>query len=538
MSDLYDQSDDEMSDAPENESNYGSDDDAMSVDYEMPLPANYDSPHPLDPERTERIYSAGLPEVITRVQTFAAEVVSLPNDRAKEIATRDFAQSMPTNFNEDDWGAIHDEFERALAPGMNLWPFMHFLEVWDFSVPGSHDEFAIGNPCQLRIRDFALNNIASLTSPEQITEAIASFVTEMAELLPVPVELEYKLTSEFDWNIRDRADDELVGAIFEAFLSQQEGVIDPNELPNSVRERILDFRPNIVWATPHILGHAFTGNSGLPWFTPEYTYPLSVDDSEPRYLASSMNGSAEANALVDMLGLLCCLHSRCYQVIGILEEENIHGLHMPNDLGSFGDKVSAVIAAVKDHAISPGTVQLPDTQELANKFRKALEQFATLLGAYEDQLVAMEACWLAEQSDTQFKASASRFERAKWRHRFKSMIAGLQTESLRQSESLYKPNVLRRLPNSIVSLETRPHADDDSECPICSEEWEEGKSTIPPIVSTCCKRAFHVDCLMSWFYTTGAPAEDEKTCPYCRARVTQELRSELLEWKVKQWNNL
>ena len=531
MSELYDEfPDDEMSDlehSPQAEN--GISDDNMS-DVEMSealylLDTEAVEPTHQLPQSLDGLNPLTLDDAIIRVRDFANEFRQLSDEGARKEAMRRLAQSMPTNLFQDDLDTINLELEGTLSP--DLRPHRNAFYEWDNHLPPP-TEYALIPTWQARVRDFALFTVAPLNDIADIADACAVFAPSVSD---IPWRYEYKLQSVLRECLSERLDFQLISLTFSAFTTRENGVVYSENFPETVREQILLARPDFVWLSPEI-PTSTEFRPGLFFFQPQIAEPAS---DESIYVASNLPGAANANVLVDLLEILCSLHRRFDNVVGILEEETNSSIPMPNVLCQISDEVSDVLEDCQRHATSPETVALPLTQKLTKSIQTTARQVATQLGQLEDQLIALEASWLAE-SETQFKATASLFERAKWRHAFKTRIQCLKTKSLR-TESPYKPTVLRRLPYNIVQLQSRPYDQEHEDCPICSEEWDEDATT--QIVTLCCKRPFHLDCYFTWIFGSTPVAGDEaKTCAMCRTEISDEFLSEILEHKVKQYNNL
>ncbi len=123
-----------------------------------------------------------------------------------------------------------------------------------------------------------------------------------------------------------------------------------------------------------------------------------------------------------------------------------------------------------------------------------------------------------------FEASASRFERSKFRAWFKAKVADLRTEQGRQLFALPSSESLQ----AVGSVKAQPNNGPD-DCSICYTNHA------APVFTKCCNRAFDADCLLNWALPNVRAG---MTCPMCRANMDLEFLGELLEVQVKEMNVL
>ena len=129
-------------------------------------------------------------------------------------------------------------------------------------------------------------------------------------------------------------------------------------------------------------------------------------------------------------------------------------------------------------------------------------------------------------ADLKFSATASRYERAKNRGDFNTVVADLKSAQLRRTF------VLPRL-ETPVGYKGRPYNDSDhDDCAICSDGFQDQDP--PAVTHNCCNRPWHVHCLLTWLMSA-----ENMTCPMCRSELDDaEFLSELLEMGVQQLDSL
>jgi hypothetical protein len=125
------------------------------------------------------------------------------------------------------------------------------------------------------------------------------------------------------------------------------------------------------------------------------------------------------------------------------------------------------------------------------------------------------------------KASASRYERTRYRFKLLASFASLATMQLRETYS-YIPTT--DLPPPVF----RAFDFSETKCSICLEELPEEGEIVeqPPVVSfNCCNKGFHTDCLLEWAFGKW---NQDMPCPMCRTPLGLEVLGSMLEHKVRE----
>ena len=129
---------------------------------------------------------------------------------------------------------------------------------------------------------------------------------------------------------------------------------------------------------------------------------------------------------------------------------------------------------------------------------------------------------LTTRNNTKFIGICLRYEMARYRHALKHTIANLSTERLRQ---VCIPST--NLPDTVAARPCRG----DPLCPICCQKDEGENPPLPAVTYTCCQRAFHVDCLLSWLLLKVS-SNKRMSCPMCRAEMSLEYLGEVMTMKT------
>ncbi|KAJ9609898.1 hypothetical protein H2200_006227 [Cladophialophora chaetospira] len=119
----------------------------------------------------------------------------------------------------------------------------------------------------------------------------------------------------------------------------------------------------------------------------------------------------------------------------------------------------------------------------------------------EQFFVTREELYLA--ANETFKACASRYERSRYRCAFNGIVARLHDQH-------YAEQI--KFPTSEQPTPVAKSWKGDHVCAICHSPPEEGNPQCPPIVTSCCEKPFHGDCMLEWLFTTVRRGTG-MTCP-------------------------
>ncbi len=190
--------------------------------------------------------------------------------------------------------------------------------------------------------------------------------------------------------------------------------------------------------------------------------------------------------------------------------------------------------------------QLPDQpfaefQKLQEK-EQALESVREALHFAEMYLIKREKDKI-QGSWTDFAAYASRYERARLRYNFQHVLSEIVTPHLRGIVELnlrlitprfavanYEKLVSKSPQKNKSALKTQKGMR-DNDCQICHDDLAETDAS-RVITYQCCRRAFHVDCLLSWLLI-DFHVFLRRGCPHCREELDLGFLGQVLEVKVR-----
>ncbi|OAL18106.1 hypothetical protein AYO22_11029 [Fonsecaea multimorphosa] len=190
------------------------------------------------------------------------------------------------------------------------------------------------------------------------------------------------------------------------------------------------------------------------------------------------------------------------------------------------------------------------TMEESLTIREQLEREEGMLDTIRPRLFEVERFLVEKEASLlaagdRFLWGLMRFERCRHRDYLKRSVEAMQTERLKQVD--YTENVLYSWERGTTreAITMPPLRPDDTSCLICYDEFagEDGEIAVDPMVTTCCRRPFHVACMLGWLFQKMDDRdeyedEEEMSCPMCRAEVDVDSFVDLLEIQVRQMDAL
>ncbi|OAP57174.1 hypothetical protein AYL99_07912 [Fonsecaea erecta] len=492
--------------------------------------------------------------IFHRVMAFGTSLDVTQDEQAVSDAVQTFALTLPadlTRIQQDDFCSVfyeslndrHDRRYRLM---------IHFRN----SLLRTTDPLS-DHASNSLVRDFARDTIANLTDLDRMQTEIENFCATL--LTPQdPRALRALLVVEFKWSIDNfRPDFPQIMGLFQAYVQLHPSAVHPHPrdrfshfthfLTPQMWQRLYQARPHLLAPFEPVVPPVEDGwGVVMPlWFRPvlptdpTWGEALNVSNVDTEGSRTLLEACHYAH---DMLNLQLALNVVSERMVDIVFEFLVE---RPHDVP--GHDALATLQRSRDDLRGMYFVEKYENGddfsiENCPLIRDRLEREEALLDQVrarhvdaERFLVAMEASFLGARD--RFFAAALRYERSKYRQFIKSAVNSLKTERLRQID--YTQNVLRSWEYAWEPPVMPPFHQDHTICPICQEDLggEDGEIVADPVVTGCCQRPFHIDCILSWLLEK-INNDAGMTCPMCRDRKGSDFLADVLEMKVMQMDNL
>ncbi|OAG40050.1 hypothetical protein AYO21_05731 [Fonsecaea monophora] len=469
---------------------------------------------------------------------------------------RDFARAMPSNLSlvaQDDFcglfcHALHGERENRIR----------LMMLFRDNLSQSTDTLS-NDPSLEIVRDFASEGIDYLAPMDRIQTEIETFTTNLEATQEATQALKDIWTVRFKWSIdNSRANFPQIMGLFQGYLCREPTAVPPDprlsfveythHLTAPMWQRIYQARPNLIpqaqFAPPPVQAPAFVWAVEIP---PWFETAMYVERMWPQRQLLESEAAQSSRALLeacdyayDMLNLQVATNDVTERVSSIINE---FVLEVPAD--DAGHNAIDLLNQSMEELKSMYFLQEQDTSDFSLEdvlvIRERLEREEGMLNQVrartfqaERYLLDKEASMLADGEN--FLAAALRYERCKYREFFRSAVATLKTERLKEVD--YAADILHSWDAGAEPLVVPAFDEDHMMCPICHEDLpENGEVAAGPVVTRCCQRPFHTQCLLSWLLQQ-LHSEDSMTCPLCRAEVNYASLANVLETEVRRMDIL
>lgn len=499
-----------------------------------------------------------------RIVEFAADLEFIPEGGDTldlETKVREFAMTFSSSLTEHEQEELGKYFGMALpldfypvdGTGWALNLRQLLLTTFYSNLRATDDLPDFDSESRALVHDSAKYQLADLMHLNDIQDEIERLAAQLPRF-GLPLFTEGRLVSELKWHLRGHPHRRVIATLFRAYVYDHPNEQDLRhpEISSAMYERLYLKRPDLLTINDTFGPILFQRLSLSSWFklevhaTVERTLPPLPELPSSQFTESVKRLNTRFSEVSQLGQFLSLISMKIFYILGEYEptssdDEKARTL-AENALKQAGSGLWDL------KLFQPPSAENPE--ELENKYRQEFVRHKEILQSVRNSIVVAEEYAISKETAAlatrsvlaRFEAIASRFERAKLRYAFLQYIDEKPSaddksdeESLKRID--YKQDLLRSYPNPDTLSEacSQPIDPDDTKCPICTDSFHEKQdeiATAAVVVShQCCKRPFHVDCLLEWMFSQ-VMADKIATCPMCRAQCTASFAGDVMEKKT------